>query len=415
LGLLALAAFYGLAVHNLWEAAGPGRGVTLRRVGWFYLGWAVLAVALISPIDALGSALFAGHMTQHVLIMMAAAPLLALGAPAHIWLWLLPLAWRRELAQGWRRQPPLRSAAHTFGSPLAIWLASTLALWLWHLPQLYEAALVNDFVHGVEHLSFLLTAWLFWGVVVRPLGHGSRGAGVAVLLLFTAAMQSGVLGALITLAPSPWYTSYAATTAAWGLSPLADQQLAGVIMWVPAGTVYLAATLLILGIWLVRLERAPPGGGARQGEAHANDGRRVSMPPALVALLLVGAGLLAAGCSRSEASELAVGDWTGSALPGVRFVPGGNAQAGAESLAAYGCGSCHVIPGVVGADSAVGPPLNRWAERHYIAGSLINTPDNLITWIRDPQSIEPGTAMPNLGVTAEDARHMSAYLYTLER
>jgi cytochrome c2 len=67
----------------------------------------------------------------------------------------------------------------------------------------------------------------------------------------------------------------------------------------------------------------------------------------------------------------------------------------------------------VGAHSAVGPPLDRWAERHYIAGSLLNTPDNLIYWIRYPQAVEPGTAMPDLGVTEEDAAHMSAYLYTL--
>jgi cytochrome c2 len=99
----------------------------------------------------------------------------------------------------------------------------------------------------------------------------------------------------------------------------------------------------------------------------------------------------------------------------LQTVPGGDPQQGAAVLRAYGCGSCHNIPGVVGAHSAVGPPLDRWAERHYIAGSLLNTPDNLIRWIRSPQAIEPGTAMPDLGVTAEDARHMSAYLYTLQR
>lgn len=93
----------------------------------------------------------------------------------------------------------------------------------------------------------------------------------------------------------------------------------------------------------------------------------------------------------------------------------GDVEAGRVALATYGCHSCHTIPGVVGANSLVGPPLNGWAQRAYIAGSLPNEPEHLVSWIRYPQAIEPGTAMPNLGVTEEDAVNMSAYLYTLER
>ena len=93
----------------------------------------------------------------------------------------------------------------------------------------------------------------------------------------------------------------------------------------------------------------------------------------------------------------------------------GDREAGRVALAAYGCHSCHTIPGVIGANSLVGPPLNGWAERAYIAGSLPNEPTHLIAWIQYPQAIEPGTAMPNLGVTEEDAANMSAYLYTLRR
>ena len=94
-------------------------------------------------------------------------------------------------------------------------------------------------------------------------------------------------------------------------------------------------------------------------------------------------------------------------------VPGGDPKRGEVALQTYGCGSCHAIPGVPGAVSYVGAPLDAWAERHYIAGTLLNTPDNLIDWLRDPQAIEADTAMPNLGVTEQDARDMSAYLYTL--
>jgi cytochrome c2 len=93
----------------------------------------------------------------------------------------------------------------------------------------------------------------------------------------------------------------------------------------------------------------------------------------------------------------------------------GDIEAGRIALEAYGCNACHTIPGVIGANSLVGPPLNGWAERAYIAGALPNEPAHLISWIRFPQAIEPGTAMPNLDVTEEDAVNMSAYLYTLRR
>jgi len=94
-------------------------------------------------------------------------------------------------------------------------------------------------------------------------------------------------------------------------------------------------------------------------------------------------------------------------------MPGGDPAQGAIALRDYGCHSCHVIPGVRGANALVGPPLTAWAQRHYIAGTLSNTPENLRYWLQYPQSVEPGTAMPDLGVTEQDARDMGAYLYTL--
>jgi cytochrome c len=97
----------------------------------------------------------------------------------------------------------------------------------------------------------------------------------------------------------------------------------------------------------------------------------------------------------------------------VQAVPGGDADVGRAALRRYGCNDCHVIPGVRGADAWVGPPLIRWADRVYIAGLLPNTPDNLIAWIQDPQRIRPGSAMPTIGVSTEDARHIASYLYTL--
>lgn len=96
-------------------------------------------------------------------------------------------------------------------------------------------------------------------------------------------------------------------------------------------------------------------------------------------------------------------------------VPGGDLQRGQRLVVEYGCHSCHTIPGVREAKATVGPPLNDWADRHYIAGALSNTPDNLILWLREPQSIEPGTAMPDMGVTDQDARDIAAYLFNLRR
>jgi cytochrome c1 len=99
----------------------------------------------------------------------------------------------------------------------------------------------------------------------------------------------------------------------------------------------------------------------------------------------------------------------------VQVMPGGDSVRGAIALRAYGCDACHTIPGIITANALVGPPLDAWAERQYIAGKLPNEPEYLIEWIRFPQAIEPGTVMPNLGVTEQDARDMGAYLYTLRR
>jgi cytochrome c len=117
-------------------------------------------------------------------------------------------------------------------------------------------------------------------------------------------------------------------------------------------------------------------------------------------LMLTAAVLLLSAC---------VGEVNG--VPGSRPVSGGRVEAGRGLIARYGCGSCHTIPGVPGANARAAPPLDHFYDRSYIAGRLPNTEANLIQWIHDPQQIEPGTAMPNLGVTQDEARHIAAYLY----
>lgn len=127
---------------------------------------------------------------------------------------------------------------------------------------------------------------------------------------------------------------------------------------------------------------------------------------ALLLALVVATGLLS-GCTLSL---------TGQPSTTVsEFVEGGNPQVGWATLQAYGCQSCHNIPGVPAPDAYVGPPLDHWPQRSYIAGSLPNTPENLIHWLRFPQEVEPDTAMPTLGLSEAEARDIAAYLYTLDR
>jgi cytochrome c len=120
---------------------------------------------------------------------------------------------------------------------------------------------------------------------------------------------------------------------------------------------------------------------------------------AAVALAVLLAGTVA-GCHSDSAAQ-------------VRIVSGGSAEVGKKLIKQYGCGSCHEIPGVAGANGLVGPPLEKFGRRGYIAGELPNTPDNLTHWIADPKAVEPGTDMPDLGVTPQQARNITAYLYTL--
>jgi cytochrome c oxidase assembly factor CtaG len=140
-------------------------------------------------------------------------------------------------------------------------------LWGWHAPALFQATLHNEWVHAAQHISFLGSALLFWWALI----HGRRGAGeygLAVLYLFTTAIHSGLLGALLTFARSVWYPDYIGRTESWGLTPLEDQQLGGLIMWVPACLVYIAAGLVLFAKWLQESERRAL---AREGRPPLRD------------------------------------------------------------------------------------------------------------------------------------------------
>lgn len=215
----------------------------------FLAGWCVLVVALLSPIAMLSEALFSVHMTQHELLMLVAAPLITLGRPLVPMLWAAPARWRHRLKGGAGLSP----AWSTLTAPAVVFLLHAIALWVWHLPPLYETAILDDRVHALQHVIFTGTACLFWWGLLRG-RYGRLGYGAAVFYVFATAMHSGGLGALITFATAPLYPLYVAR-AGHHVDPLADQQLAGLIMWIPAGAVLMIFGLALLSAWLGESER----------------------------------------------------------------------------------------------------------------------------------------------------------------
>ena len=224
----------------LWRRAGAGRGVERRHAAAFAAGWLITAIALAPPIDPLGQQLFSMHMVQHELLMVVAAPLLVLGRPFVAWSWAWPAAarWVHRAFSG----PWLGALWHHITSPLGAWLLHAAALWTWHVPRFFEAALADTGVHEWQHASFFLSALLFWWSILGRRTQG-RAHAVALLSLFTTMLHTGVLGALLTLSPRVWYAAYEPTALALGFDPLHDQQLGGLLMWVPAGATYIVAAL----------------------------------------------------------------------------------------------------------------------------------------------------------------------------
>ena len=260
---------YLRGVRRLWRASERGRGIKSWEAWAYAGGWLTLFVALVSPLHPLGEVLFSAHMTQHELLMLVAAPLVVLGRPVVAFLWALPLRWARRVG-GWGKAAWFQRAWRALTNPLAAWGLHAVALWAWHVPFLFQATLRSDLVHTLQHVCFLGSALLFWWALIHG-PQGLMGYGTAVLYLFTTSVHSGVLGALITFAQKVLYPAYNETTASWGLTALEDQQLGGLIMWVPAGLVYIFAGLALCAGWMRESERR-----VSRREAGSRVGREVS-------------------------------------------------------------------------------------------------------------------------------------------
>jgi putative membrane protein len=241
---------YWIGTIRVWRRAGHGRGVRRWEVACFWAGWLALALALVSPLHWLGERLFTAHMIEHEIMMTVAAPLIVLARPGGAYLWAFPAGWRRALG-GVGRVRVLAAVWRWLTDPLGATVLHGFAIWAWHAPALFEAAVRIEAVHWLQHASFLVSALLFWWALVHGRAR-ERGYGAAVFYLFATALHTGFLGILLTVARKPWYPVQTAFAAEWGLTPLEDQQLGGLIMWVPGGMAYFVAALALAALWIRR-------------------------------------------------------------------------------------------------------------------------------------------------------------------
>jgi putative membrane protein len=261
--MLLLAGGYGLGIVRLWRRAGLGRGIPLGRALAFVGGYGALVAALLSPLDAAAETSFSLHMAQHMLLIVVAAPLLALASVGVALLTALPARVRVPVGRTFAAGGRLRRLRDGLTAVALATALHGLVIWAWHAPVLYQAALEDDLVHWLEHLTMLGSAVLFWWSAISG-GRGQalgRGAGVAAL--FLAMLHTGFMGILITLAPQPLYEGYL-TVAPFGLTALEDQQLAGIVMLVPGGLAYLLGGLALLAAWLNAAERRHPSRDRRE-------------------------------------------------------------------------------------------------------------------------------------------------------
>lgn len=226
-----------------------GFRVNAKTVMWT-IAVAIIFLALTSPVHDLGEHyLFSAHMLQHLLLLLLAAPLLVLALPVGLM--------KRALRVGW-----VARIEKIFSQPLFAWALSIGTLWAWHIPALYNATLTNHDLHIFEHLSFLVTAVIFWWTGLNPIARLQMNTLPAMLYFFFAALASSILGLLLSFAPSDLFPTYVNPVDTshllqifrdtWHLSPTGDQQIGGVMMWATGGFGYLTGVVVVMLRWYKR-------------------------------------------------------------------------------------------------------------------------------------------------------------------
>ncbi len=248
--LTAAGALYLWAARRV-DVAHPGNRHPRHRTWFFFAGLASIAIALLSPIEAYEGVLFSIHMVQHMLLQLVAAPLLLAGGPITLALRASSPAVRRRLLSILQSR-----MVHAISFPLVAWLLFAAVNWGWHFSTLYDDALESTALHYFQHATLLASALLFWwpaiGVDPSPwrLPHPVR-----LLYLFLAMPQSSFLGISIMEAPRVLFPHYLTNVRTWGLSPLEDQELGGVIMWTVGDLAFLLGMAVVVWTWVRHEDR----------------------------------------------------------------------------------------------------------------------------------------------------------------
>jgi putative membrane protein len=195
-------------------------------------------------------------MVQHMILLVVAPPLLLLGNPKVPLLWALPEDRRGPVGRFFSHRAAPALLWRWLSQPMVAGALFGAAIWLWHVPVLYEAALASGAVHTLEHATLFGAGLLYWHRLMAPVRESEVGHGGAALSALIAMMHTSLLGALMTFARQPWYPAYDPWPELWGLTPLEDQQLAGLIMWVPMSFIFLIAALSLMAHWLRLAARA---------------------------------------------------------------------------------------------------------------------------------------------------------------
>ncbi len=219
----------------------------LSRIGWFAAGVAAMFLVLVSPLDTLADGyLFSAHMLQHLVLVLIAPPLMILGISPRFAGTVLDV-------------PGLARTERVLRNGIVAWLIGMATLWVWHAPYLYNATLADEDIHILEHLCFLVSATVFWWPILAPLERSRLAPMPAVIYLATAAVANSVLAILLTFARPGLYPAYvnpadplnllAMIRGTWGLTPALDQELGGLLMWIPGGMVFLGAVVWVIARW----------------------------------------------------------------------------------------------------------------------------------------------------------------------